>query len=663
MKRWVGKVLIFLLFISLAGCNGLNQKDTSGFTDTKLKFLGEPHSAVSILKAAYGKGPNGEDVIFAGSTGETSTFNVVDAKTGEMLSSHLLQGEPQVWGTVVSPDGNVYFSAGASLYRYMPAFDKVERVGKPIDTEKVLWHITVDEEGKIYGTTYPNGKVFMYDPLAEEFTDYGTMAEGQQYTRSIAYHDGMIYVGTGSEAHLVKLNPLTGNIAEIELPGRYQSESFVYDLDAVEGYLYARVTDSATLLVYDLEEEVWIDEISNVKGITVSPASSDHLVYFNKNDELHAYDPKKRSLFPTGFRDSWANKGFGWIELNEPGFESASLISTLADGKSWVYNPDSGERKYIQGLYKEEPVVIQSVGLGPDGDIYTSGYLSGGFAKYSQEKEEIVDYGGFGQIENMISTDENLYLGVYTKANIYMYDPQKKYHFDRGDIEGSTNPKKLFSLEQYGQDRPFGLAWGDGKLFVGTVPSYGKLGGVLAMYDEKTEQLEVFQNIVKNQSVVELAYKDGLVYGATSVFGGLGIRPSEEEAKLFIFDPEKKEIVYEDVPLPGEKAISTLEFDEQGYLWGMSPGKIFKFDLETKMVVHTEELFQHSWEGINNYWKGSELIYDDGVFYGLAKNRFFTYNTRTSAMRMLETNVASIEQDNDGTIFLSKGTKLYRYKD
>ena len=40
-------------------------------------------------------------------------------------------------------------------------------------------------------------------------------------------------------------------------------------------------------------------------------------------------------------------------------------------------------------------------------------------------------------------------------------------------------------------------------------------------------------------------YKDGLVYGATSVFGGLGIQPSEEEAKLFIFDPEKKEVVYE----------------------------------------------------------------------------------------------------------------------
>ena len=68
-------------------------------------------------------------------------------------------------------------------------------------------------------------------------------------------------------------------------------------------------------------------------------------------------------------------------------------------------------------------------------------------------------------------------------------------------------------------------------------------------------------------------------------------------------------------------------------------------------------------EGVNIYRKGSELIYDDGVFYGLAKNRFFTYNCRTSAMRMLETNVASIEQDNDGTIFLSKGTKLYRYQD
>lgn len=83
---------------------------------------------------------------------------------------------------------------------------------------------------------------------------------------------------------------------------------------------------------------------------------------------------------------------------------------------------------------------IQSIGRGPDGNIYTSGYPTGGFTKYSLEDQEFTRFRGFGQAENMLSTDRFLYLGVYTGGVIYKYDPEKPYDHDPVNVPKATNP-------------------------------------------------------------------------------------------------------------------------------------------------------------------------------------------------------------------------------
>ncbi|UOK56298.1 hypothetical protein MGI18_15000 [Bacillus sp. OVS6] len=168
-----------------------------------------------------------------------------------------------------------------------------------------------------------------------------------------------------------------------------------------------------------------------------------------------------------------------------------------------------------------QPIPLQSIGLGPDGNIYTSGYLSGGFARYSPAENKITSFSGFGQAENMISTDKYLYLGVYSGGYIYRYDPDLPYEHDPSNADAAINPKRLFTLKPHGQDRPFGFAEGDGKVFIGTVPDYGQLGGALTILDEANDHYEVFRNVVNSQSVISLQYKNNLVYGGTSVSGDL----------------------------------------------------------------------------------------------------------------------------------------------
>lgn len=624
--------------------------------------VGTLHETVDISAVAYGKAQNGEKAIFAVANGNPASLNVLDMETGKKLVSHQLNNVRETWGITVDDTGMVYIAGGDTLFRYDPKKDKLKSLGEPIASESMLWSIEADEDGAIYGTTYPNGKVYKYDPKRESFTDFGTILEGQQYTRSIDIYDNHLYVGIGSEAHLVTLDLNTNVKEEISLPAEYKEESFVYEIDIVDDYLYARMSPSTDLLVYDLKQQEWIDTIEDVRGITVSPASKDHLVYFTTNKELHSYDPITQTLTATGFKNAWANKGFTWIELNEPDFEGENLMSTLLDGRSYIYNPNSGKVKYIEGEIDPEPVGIQSLALGPDGKIYSSGTLTGGFASYSPDNNEIVSNSSFGQGENMIATDRYLYIGVYPRANIYKYDPSLPFDHDKFNPEEATNPKLLFSLKDYEQDRPFGFAEGDGKVFIGTVGQYGSLEGSLTVLEEETEEYEVFYNLIENESIVSLEYKDGLVYGGTSVFGGLGTTPIEEEAKLFIFDPKMKKIIYEEVPLEGEKAISALTFDDEGNLWGMSPGKIFQFDTKSRQIVKTKELFSFDWEGKTNYWRGAFLSYEDnGKFYGTTLGTLFSFDRDTWKVEQLQNDASLFAKDNKGNVYYSKGSELFRY--
>lgn len=63
---------------------------------------------------------------------------------------------------------------------------------------------------------------------------------------------------------------------------------------------------------------------------------------------------------------------------------------------------------------------------------------------------------------------------------------------------------------------------------------------------------DVYRDIVKDQSIFGLAYHDGKIYGGTSLVGGLGISPTETQAKLFVFDVAKREKIAEFTPMiPG----------------------------------------------------------------------------------------------------------------
>lgn len=148
--------------------------------------MGRPLQSVTALSAQVTE-EGGRPVLVAitGSSG-VPMLNVVDIRAKKLLRSFpLSKGVGGSWGGTVLPNGRVYLIT-RKLYRYDPDRKQVEDLGTPIEGETAFWTLAQDEQGNIYGGSYPGGKVFRFDPRTDKFE---TLAQvGQPYVRSTAYH-------------------------------------------------------------------------------------------------------------------------------------------------------------------------------------------------------------------------------------------------------------------------------------------------------------------------------------------------------------------------------------------------------------------------------------------------------------------------------------------
>jgi len=179
--------------------------------------------------------------------------------------------------------------------------------------------------------------------------------------------------------------------------------------------------------------------------------------------------------------------------------------------------------------------------------------------------------------------------------------------------------------------RPMALIAGPGgKAYIGAVSGYGLLGGPLCVFDPETGTVDAYPHLVRDQSVVALAaLPDGRLVGGTSVGGGGGSHATEKEAKLFLWDAEKREKLFEIVPAPGQGGISALAVGRDGLVYGFAGPTMFVFDPATQKMLETAE---HGLGGViyNAVGPGP-----DGELYGLASGGIFTIGQEKRRPRVL----------------------------
>lgn len=686
LKRFLFSIGVYfmIILVSLAckkdgGSNELSKGDdavkeeeplSSSTQIAAFENLG-PQVYIEVLRAGtFAKDPSGTDYIYTVMEGEPGHLVGFEVQSGKVVVNQPIEGSESSWDLTVTTDGYVYIAGGGKLYRHLPGGTEIENLGTVLPGQKMVWALAAGLDGVVYGTTWPGCQVFKYDSKEQKFTTVGgpePIVSGQDYARSLVYHKNTnkLYVGTGIPARLIELDPVTGQKRQI-LSAQYQNFDFVYDLGITQG-----ISTGDKLFVWltrdDKKQALIIDPITGnveqslphkyfkAKSVIKSPLSNVK-AYFSDNMDLFSIDLSQPSATPIRMSD-FRGTLFAVTADPESYLKTFSFSSGVAEVMNWKPMTGMMQKKVLD--LPGQPTAIRALTVDPQGKVWSA--RGGAVGVYNPKNKSVDGYAGILPTMSMAALGDKVYFGGYPGAIIYEYDINRPWDINKG------NPKSLAVIG--GQDRPFAgtAAQKIKRVYFGTVPGYGKNGGALVEYDQINNTTKTFDAVIPGQSVVSLAYIEssgaydrGLLVGGTSIYGGLGVNPTESEAKLFIWDINTNKVVYETIPMPRARIITGLVQDGPNTIWGVADGTLFTFDLSSKTVkvcrnIHTVAPNSHIWENANL------VVHPSGDLYGTAGNKFFRVSKDNSEFETLYNEGQSLTMDDKGDLYMVRRKELWRY--
>ncbi|WP_166354061.1 hypothetical protein [Phytoactinopolyspora limicola] len=629
--------------------------------------LGVAMYAPNVRLSDIGELADGTPVGYLFSDGEPVSFNVVDLRTGELLDTHEMAPYSVASSIDVADNGTVYLSVRSpndgTLWRYTPDSQELTQIATRISGEGMLRTLDIDGD-TLYGTTYPNATVYAMDLASEEIVSFGSIAPGSDYAWGLEANDGELWAGTGTPAQLFSLDPDTGSVTPIELPaGVAEHGGFIQRIETYDDIKVVshRAVDGATAHVHD--GTGWVDQLA-ISGIWLyTEQMADGAFYYLGFDGLpRAYDVATGESTPVEIADPVVTDAIAdttrlfLAELGTDEFPGHTLLGVRADGRVWRYNLATGHGDVMFSQTHGAPVTTISIGQGGDGDVYVGAYLSPGvMARVDVETGEIEQLDGPEQADAITAHGTFTVVSTYPEAKFYAAEHSQPW-------EWGTNPRHLFTLgrAQTGQDRPRHMISAGDLVAAGTIPNYGELGGALTLFDPATGEYEFHRDVVPDQSVTDLAYNDGVVYGGTTIHGGLDSTPTQDTAELFAWDIDEG-LMYSTPIIDDAEIISSLAFDTTGGLWGMAnTGALFHYDTDAEQLVQTIDTgFQHS----NQWGTGADLHLNpaDGHLYGAAGGRLIRVDTEDASVEVLVSSGVARSTVANGDVYFTDTTNVFHY--
>lgn len=609
----------------------------------------------------------GRTIALFGSNGQPVVFSAVDVSTGERLMQQNMPGASMTWSYASAADGTTYIGTSrGGLWQFDPDALTLEQIQDDPLGETHLYSMDMHDDGRVFIGTYPGGKVLSYDPSTDEWDDHGAISGDVSYAKKLVVEGDTVYVGSQARIGLWTMDLTTGETTEIALPQEHQDETGINSLGVFGDTLFALTGPSRTLLVHDLATGEWthsIDDVANRKMAeprwVSTPDGDRYETYYQDRGslEVRAFDLNTGEIRSVGFTIELNSMNWYWAEVDRDGFPGDSLVGTTQRGTISAWNPETDDVHQFMGDFAPSLAFVRSLNDGPDGNIYFGGYASHGLVRYSPDSGDVETLPGPGQMERLGSNGDDLMIGGYGHgAPTTDFDTTQPW-------EWGTNPGPWVYLgdeqERITAIEPVAPAL----TALGSYPVKGEIGGSLAFYDHEQRTTETYRNIIQDQTVVSLAYQDGLLYGGTSISTGLGTEPTTSEGHLFVYDVEKRELVMSMVPVAGDKHVARLAFDDDGILWGMTGTTLFAFDPQTREIV--EEIVFDKRTDKDLYIVGREFEWVDDRFVGYSRCRLFEFDPSTqeiSTLREKNANTCNgLGVDDQGRYYYGAGTHIFRW--
>ncbi len=449
------------------------------------------------------------------------------------------------WGIIEGQDGNIYLGSynGGQLLCFNPRTEKwIPLPQAPeafLKQEPIIADVAQAPNGDIYYGTYPGAHLVRYDPHAGTVTDLGRAAD-ENYLRNVAITpDGIVLCGVGTRrSRILAYDPKTRKFSELE-PVKYR-DSGVSTRPLVSAHYIAQPGPDQ-ILVYDTHtlKLLHVFPLHDASGFNLLDA--DHLIY-QEGSSINVINLRTgaKKLYYAALGSVANGRWYLAPHGNLLGLRVQSYV--YVDVKSRRMEK---HRIPIDGL-GQEVLWLRSA---PDGLVYGGPALGQTMFSYNPGTQKLKSYDQVidqsGEIYYGIPHSGKFYTISYVEATLAVFDPSRTWN--QGDAVDS-NPRTILRIPK-DQYRPVGgIRLGPGgKMYIGTQPDYGLVGGALSVFDPVTEKLDVYRNIIPNEEIGAIATDDRYVYCEADSEGGGGSKPIATGVHFFVWDPQLQKIVFDHV--------------------------------------------------------------------------------------------------------------------
>lgn len=473
-----------------------------------MRELGIPVKSVNWARVFAGQRKNGEPLLLMVAGQDAGGLFVCDihCDSGRCTQYSVgLQNANFPTATCFNPGTGVLYLGSAytgHLHRFDPNPPEGQRVLEdlgPIDPGTSRFPCAIDEapDGSIYIGAFPACALTRFDPPTRTFIRFGRMAENEMYFYSACGADGTVAgLAKTREPHVVCLDPVTGQHHDVGPRVSTEAGEKIELRKGPGGLLYI-VSSKGDF------------RLENGAAIPVEEAPA----------------PLPPSTLPDG-------SAVDWLDGHRTGYRSLQVASPA--GKTHTLSLD----------WQGGGTGIFWVHAGPNDQIYGSSILPEHLFTCAPDGSALKDLGAcseaIGEAYSMANFEGKIYIASYPQARLSIYDPQEPYHFGTDE---NSNPRDIGRLDEVAYRPRAMLAGPAGKIWIGSYPDYGLLGGTLAWHDPVSGESRSHRHIAQDCSVTALEWlsdSDEILVG-TSVIGGNGTKPAATRAPFLLWDPHRDE--------------------------------------------------------------------------------------------------------------------------
>jgi hypothetical protein len=613
----------------------------------QVELIGQPCRAKNVLAARYVIAPDGKEWFVLTNMNETAGMELIfidfRSNTGRAIRAPAGAGS---WALLQVPGNRLIvgtFYDGVFMVFDLQRMEFVKVADFP--GESYIWNLALGGDGRVYGGTYPGGKLGALDLATYTVEDCGAPASPNMYLRYVsALPDGRILCNFGMEKPVNLLyDPRTKKFEQAPpvLQGVSRGVSW-------NGYFLAgsQVLDGKTL--QPVEPPFPLPPGEGGWAVDVN-LTTDEVLYLRQGNAVYRYmkgDEKPQLLAS--------------VDLRGGGIYAATARGELLGVRGqdyFVIQPGDTQVALKPIPVDSAPRPTLFLRLDSKGRLWGGPPFGQTLFWMDTRTQQTVNTGTIcnagGEVYDVAFVNDKVYAVAYAGGDIVQYDPESRW-----DQWNNVNPRVIASVGEKGYIRPTAgvVAATDGRLYSGWMAKYGVYGGAVVITDLATGQTQLIENPLGEQAVEGLAVDERFIYVGTSL-GANGLpNKTGESARFGVIDKATKKVVFQR-EFEGASGVRTFWLDTRTKRLAFSvDGKLYLFDTATREFTP-----------VSNAPKvGSRIIgLGDGRAYYSSGKTIVQLDMKAGATEdvvELPAGVSNVAVGRDGTLYASCGADIYRIR-